>query len=319
MSIDALASLSPQARARLISLDAHNMISASLWRAALASSPGGEEAGRIENFGGTASLAAGLHLAAMGVLPGPEQRVPSLQSFPYPPPVSPAAAAPAQASGDYTETDTSIRATPRHAHSSSFESASRRSGVPAASLAAIIDAEAAKTKDGNWDPHSRNPLSSAAGLGQFLKGTWVALAEKPGSWLNETASQRGWLNAAGRVRSAARSELLSLRFDANASIQSVADLARQNLAGLQRAGIRIGTDVESVSRAAYIGHHLGLGDAIGFLGGGISPRRAKRLLAAQIGSEAANKQIVSSGGPVQAHREWLSGYLDKRIRPDLDA
>ena len=215
MSIDALASLSPQARARLISLDAHNMISASLWRAALASSPGGGEAGRIENFGGTASLAAGLHLAAMGVLPGPEQRVPSLQSFPYPAPVSPAAAAPARVSGGYAETDTPMRAIPHHAHSSSFESASRRSGVPAASLAAIIDAEAAETKDGNWDPHSRNPRSSAAGLGQFLKGTW-GCARRKARQLAERNRESAWLAECRRSRSISGSfqKLLSLRFDA---------------------------------------------------------------------------------------------------------
>lgn len=53
-------------------------------------------------------------------------------------------------------------------HAPAIQSAAARTGVPASALAAIIDAEAAKSPDGSWRLMSRNPRSSAAGLGQFL-------------------------------------------------------------------------------------------------------------------------------------------------------
>jgi len=204
---------------------------------------------------------------------------------------------------------------PNARHQASLDGAARRTGIPAAALAAIVDAEAAKGRDGSWKTHSRNPRSSAAGLGQFLSGTWLGEAERPGTWLNATARAQGWLDEKGDVARGARSELLALRYDANASINATADYARANLDRLRKAGVPAGASVEGVAHAAYLGHHLGVGDAIKFMKGGLDPARARTLLHAQIGAASAAQRIARAGDPAEAHREWLLGFVERHIRP----
>jgi hypothetical protein len=43
------------------------------------------------------------------------------------------------------------------------------------------------------------------------------------------------------------------------------------------------------------------------------------LLSAQIGSSAAEQRIASTGNATQAHRQWLLGFIDRRIRPEAFA
>lgn len=197
-----------------------------------------------------------------------------------------------------------------------LESAAARTGIPANALAAIVHAEAAKGRDGSWQCFSRNPRSSAAGLGQFLSGTWEGMAETKGSWLNAVAQSKGWLNSNGQVVSAARSALLALRYDATASINAIADYANQNLDGLKRAGVAIGSDAKDIARSAYLGHHLGLGDAIKFMKGGLAPARARMLLGAQIGRADADRHIASAGDATAAHRSWFLNYVSRNVRPE---
>lgn len=192
--------------------------------------------------------------------------------------------------------------------------AAQRTGVPAGALAAIVQAEAAKRPDGSWNTASRNPRSSAAGLGQFLAGTWLAEAERAGSYLNQVASSKGWLTAAGRVETTARSALLSLRYDAETAIETTADFAAGNLARLRRAGAKLGQSVEDIAKSAWISHHLGPGDAVRFLKGALSPERAQTLLEAQIGKAAAATKIAKVGNAVTAHRQWLSNYVSQHVK-----
>lgn len=105
-------------------------------------------------------------------------------------------------------------------------------------VAAIIGAES------GGDPTARAATSSAAGLGQFVAGTWLDLIRRHAPEV-----------AAGR----SEQEILALRTDPN-----FADLNRrmvgvyrdENRAALQQAG------VASDSGAVYLAHFLGAGDAI---------------------------------------------------------
>lgn len=193
--------------------------------------------------------------------------------------------------------------------------AAERTGLPAPALAAIVHAEAASGPDGRWQAYSRNPHSSAAGLGQFLSGTWISESERPGTWLHGIAEQRGWLNECGRVQSQARAPLLALRYDGDTSIQAIADYAQFNLSQLRASGVAIDGSVEGVARGAYVGHHLGLKDAVRFMRGDLDPDRARHLLKAQIGASAAAERIAETGDPIRAHRDWLLSYISRNVRP----
>ncbi len=205
---------------------------------------------------------------------------------------------------------------PNARYAGTLGTAASRTGIPAAALATIVNAEAAKGSDGRWLPYSRNPRSSAAGLGQFLNRTWEGQAERQGTWLHAMAQQNGWLNERGHVRGESRGALLALRYDPQAAIETIADYARTNLDALRGSGVRIGGDVVEVAQAAYLGHHLGLGDAVRFLKGGLSPDRARTLLNAQVGTASANRRIEMAGSATAAHRSWLLDYVGRNIRPD---
>lgn len=202
---------------------------------------------------------------------------------------------------------------PNSVHEPTLAAASARTGIPATAIAAIVNAEAARKPDGSWNPLSRNPRSSAAGLGQFLAGTWTSEAQRPGTWLNAEASRRGWLEG-GRIKSQARGDLLALRYDARASLEAVADYAAATVSGLKAAGIEVGHNVADLARQAYLGHHLGMGDAVRFLKSGLPEQRARQLLAAQIGAQASSARIEAEGSASAAHRAWLHGFVQQRVR-----
>lgn len=328
---DQLAALTPAKRAEVILADAQSQLSTRLWRAALGDpdrkeddrgaspfSPNGMKMDSLlELLGdtGTAGIAAncGCHCACAchsdtSSTPDSEARE-RARAFAANP-----AALIAGPAGAVSAGGLNLGANARYGWA--FANAEQRTGIPAPALAAIVDAEAAKSQDGSWNTLSRNPRSSAAGLGQFLSGTWQDLAQTEGTWLNAVAGQRGWLDAGGKVAPAARAELLALRYDPQASIASVADMAKRNLDKLERAGIRVRTDSETLAKAAYLSHHLGFGDARKFLAGGIESGRARMLLAAQIGESAADQRIASAGSAVQAHRQWLLGFIERRIQPE---
>lgn len=212
--------------------------------------------------------------------------------------------------------DASLSLGPNARFAPALSAAAQRSGIPAAALAAIIDAEAAKGADGSWNVRSRNPRSSAMGLTQFLAGTWESEAERSGTFLNRVAQDNGWLDPQGRIRADRREALLSLRADPRCAIEAAADYASANLARLRSAGIEIGSDSSRIAQLAYLSHHLGPGDALAFLKGAIAPDRARRLLAAQLGATEAERRIALTGSPVQAHRQWLAAYVDRRIVPE---
>lgn len=295
MTIRDLHALGPVGRAELLRRAAQTDLDGRLWRAALGEEATGAATSRTED-----QSIARLNLEAL------VQEV--LRSEPRTDTVAPAAMVPAE------QGTSSLNLGANAGFARFIEAAAERTGVPPAALAAIVDAEAAKLPSGQWNPQSRNPRSSAAGLGQFLSGTWIEQAQRPGTWLHGQADARGWLEPSGRLRPECRSELLGLRYDATASIEATADYARSNLAALRRSTV-VGSSDTEVARAAYLAHHLGLGDARTFLAGGLTDERARRLLGAQVGASSAAHRIAQAGDASVAHRQWLSAYVGKRIQP----
>lgn len=305
----AASGLTPTQKARLIYDAARGEMSARLWNAAL----GAVDSAATSPGGSAPALAGPLGLDRLLNILSPDPTVPlDVSAMPQMAPVEGGTVA----ARDTDEALAALHNGPNARYAGMLDAAASRTGIPASALAAIVDAEAAKGAGGTWQPYSRNPRSSAAGLGQFLSGTWEGEAERSGSWLNQTAQARGWLDSRGQVKADSRSALLALRYDPRASIEAVADYASANVRALRKSGALVGSGTADVAQAAYLGHHLGVGDARRFLAGGLSPDRARKLLGAQIGTVAANRRIAKAGGAVAAHRTWLLDYVGKRVRPD---
>ncbi len=308
--------INPQEKAALIYAQARSDLSSRLWKAALGDDAlrGSGEAGHADGRG------MGLD-ALVALLSGSDTPagIPPHAATMAPPPDAAMADPDGHSAHDGSGSRGDGRAVEglgaNASHAATLNAAAERTGLPPALLATIVHAEAATGTDGRWLTFSRNPRSSAAGLGQFLSGTWISEAERPGTWLHEIAGARGWLNDHGRVSSEARSALLQLRYDGDTAIQAVADYARSNLDQLRAAGVAVGTSIESLAQSAYVGHHLGLGDAVRFLKGELSSDRAHKLLKAQIGGAAAEQRIADAGDAVRAHRDWLLGYVARAVQP----
>jgi hypothetical protein len=321
-------SLAPSEKAALIYTQAQNDVAARLWRAALGN---GSDSDEIRSAGGVSGEpASGLDMLLSLVTQRGGSKIAAPQgSFqpiatvldPSSPATSPQPSAPSVLSASTAFAPSSASSNdmtglgPNQRFGQALAAAATRTNIPAAALAAIVDAEAAKSGDGSWKTASRNPRSSAAGLGQFLGGTWQSEAERAGTWLHETATSQGWLGGDGRVLPAARSALLALRYDATASINATADYALRSVTQLKQAGVTVGEDLTSFAQTAYLGHHLGTGDAVRFLTGGLTSERARRLLDAQVGSAAASQRIARSGDATTAHRTWLLDFVNRHITP----
>jgi murein DD-endopeptidase MepM/ murein hydrolase activator NlpD len=167
--------------------------------------------------------------------------------------------------------------------------AANKCGMDPAGLAALIDAEAAKV-DGVWDPNSRNPTSTARGLTQFLKGSWLDLASRPWSTLNKVAKDNELVGPDNRVTNP--NELLDLRADPALSIMSAAEYAASNLKFVMGKSppyrdFYDPSTPDGKMRLAYLCHHEGAGGALTYL----------------------------RGGKDQRYVDWLDSYIARTIVP----
>ncbi len=113
--------------------------------------------------------------------------------------------------------------------------------------------------ESSLDPGARAGTSSAAGLYQFTKGTWLQTLDRHGA-----EHGLGWASAAierGRVSDPAlRQQLLAMRFDPRVSALMAAELASDNADAL--AG-QLGRAPDAAE--LYLAHFLGAGGAGKFL------------------------------------------------------
>lgn len=113
--------------------------------------------------------------------------------------------------------------------------------------------------ESSLDPRARAETSSAAGLYQFTKGTWLSTLDRHGA-----QHGYGWADAAiegGKVRDPAlRQQVLALRYDPDAAALMAAELASDNAAALTGT---LGREPDPAE--LYLAHFLGAEGAQRFL------------------------------------------------------
>lgn len=223
---------------------------------------------------------------------------------------APTGPTPTAAEGAYAPAN--LRLGANEPHRAAIVEAATRTGMTPQTVAAIIDAETLKDANGVWRADAAASTSSAVGMTQFLKGTWVAEAQRAGGVLNAEAKAAGVVDANNRVVD--RDALLALRTDARLSILAGADYARQNLAALTRGGsVPADASPAALAKYAYLAHHEGLAGARGFVSGDMSYLR-DATFEANVPAASRQRYLDAAGGSEPlAYRNWLSDYVDRRI------
>ena len=143
--------------------------------------------------------------------------------------------------------------------------------------------------ESSFDPSARASTSSAAGLYQFTRGTWLQTLEKHGA-----AHGAGWADAAidqGRVVDPGlRQQVLALRHDPDLSARMAAELARDNRAALLPV---LGREPDPAE--LYLAHFLGAGGAGKFLTA-LSADPSQSAAALLPEAAAANRAIFYDAG-----------------------
>ncbi|MFL6845977.1 MAG: LysM peptidoglycan-binding domain-containing protein [Allosphingosinicella sp.] len=228
------------------------------------------------------------------------------------PPPPPPAESTAAGAGDNRYSAANLSLGPNGLYEAAIVEAARRTSLAPQTVAAIINAEAAKKPDGQWDANSKAKTSSASGLTQFLDGTWVAEATRKGGLLNAEAKAAGLVSAANQVVD--RLALLRLRFDPRFAILAGADFAVSNISAMRAAGaIAAQVDPGGLAKLAYLAHHDGSAGAMKFLRGNMSYLSATQFEANVPASQRADFLKNAGGNKGLAYRAWLTGYVDRNI------
>lgn len=143
---------------------------------------------------------------------------------------------------------------------SGADSSRVRAAVARAAAATGVDFDyllAQARMESGLDPNARASTSSAAGLYQFVGGTWLDTLQRHGA-----EHGLGWAaDAAASASPAVRAQLMSLRKDPETSSMMAAELTADNKAAL---GATLGRDPDSAE--LYLAHFLGVDGAGKFLG-----------------------------------------------------
>jgi len=223
-----------------------------------------------------------------------------------------------------------------------IESAKRYKLTPHA-LAAIIHAEAGKTKDGTWVENSAAAGSKARGLGQFQPGAWFQYVAKSGTLGNAEALK---LTGASKLEAAYgrlykvdgknkteviephQKTILSWRDNGGYSVDAIGAYAEDNLLHLKKCGIdATGLPPDEMVKIAYILHHEGPGDGVSYLRKklgeteSLTPRIVEGKLAKQFktktndGTKQAKALADRFGGDyVKAYYYFLANHTDTMVK-----
>jgi len=110
--------------------------------------------------------------------------------------------------------------------------------------------------------------------------------------------------------------LLDLRFKAEFAIHTAVDYGLQNMKALSSARYKTDSlsDAEK-AKVVYLCHHLGVTDAKHFIDNSMTEEHAKYLLEQQVGdAKAARRAKIAEGQYLKAHRNWLSEFIDTKIK-----
>jgi hypothetical protein len=158
------------------------------------------------------------------------------------------------------------------------------------------------------NPNARARTSSAAGLYQFIDGTWLETVDRHGS-----AHGLAWADAAisrqnGRAvvdDPAMRAQIMALRHDPDAASLMAAELARDNAGALQ--GV-LGREPDAAE--LYLAHFLGAGGAGQFLSAlQADPGQTAAALFPRPAS--ANRAIFFEGGRARSVGEVMEVMSNK--------
>ena len=152
------------------------------------------------------------------------------------------------------------------------------------------------------DPEAKAASSSAAGLYQFIDGTWLDTVDRHGA-----SHGLGWADAAitradGRavVDPALRAEVMALRHDPDAAALMAAELARDNAGALR--GV-LGREPDATE--LYLAHFLGADGAGRFLSA-LAADPAQNAAALFPRAAAANRSIFHAGGSARSVGEVMA-------------